>query len=284
MTVDTPTFTTPTPAPSPTETPTATATLTPEFPPLPSELLVQYPDASIEKTESGWEARDSQGNTIGWYDSEANRWIMRYETLFEISEYPPTPNWLQLHSKWVEKEGGLVESQELGEFINRAVTFAGRVKRVFTEKVPINNGKITEIYWMTMTYGNGDKIVDVLLFTENNKTLLEDPEGVESGLLIVDKQMPDVSNPYSQEQVLTALRKSVFVEVEIDILGERYLPAVKESNNLVDDNGRYRAGYLQGKYLEEQLQFVEALLSGNFEGVKDGIPFGSIYTWIYTSH
>lgn len=260
-------------------------TPTPETPALPQDLLTQFPGASIEKTESGWEAKDSQGNPIAWYDTKDNEWITRYHTLFEISEYPPNPDWL--HFNWIKKEGGFVATDEGDELASRNVVFAGRVKKVFTEMVP-NSVGFTKIYWMTMIYGNGDKTVNVLLFTEHNKTL---PEAHGAGWLILDKDNPDYYGPsympekdhYSQEQVLAALKTSYFIQVRISLYREKYLSEFKNSKYLINDNDIYRSGYLQVEHSEEQLQLVDALLGGNFEGVKDGIPLGAEGTWIFTS-
>lgn len=253
---------------------------------IPTNIEGFIPAHSYNKVYYGYEAKDAQNNTIGWYVEKSNTWVNRYEALFEINEYQPRPEWLIQLPK---SEGGFVEHMKVEDDGSNVDTdmysFFGRVKKVFIENVHKQNGEFVKVYWMSMTYGNGDETIDVMLFTNEDKSL---PRWARWMILNENKHdyygswyIPDGLS-YSQETMLDSLKNSYFVQIRTGIRKADSFDYVVPSYFL-DTNGYNRESYLQSLDHEANKVFMNALVSNNFDEVGDGLRMAATMLWIYAS-
>jgi len=257
---------------------------------------------------------DENNEVLGWYDLEANEWIKRYETLFIRDTYEPLPE-----IPHIENSLGFEYLEKGAEYDPMAhyITFSGRVKRVWTERVKkttdfapaalapelINTADFPTLTWMTINYGNNENnLVDVLVYTNEEyqfnswwPQLIQISQGASNYSRFVP---PDIY--YSNQEIFEALQKSSFVQIKVALCKKKYSPSNQSGKTLADLTMRYpmpRQEYLERHHFEDQRGFIRTLVNehlqepgvqeldnslSDFESVEKNIPFGYASLWIFT--
>ncbi len=228
---------------------------------------------------------------LAWHDIKTNEWIYRYETLWEHQgEYPPTPSWLT----WIPDEGGVVGCLEMeDDAVDYYVKISGRPVRVFIERIPNpgdfvgqnwvegKSGEFEDLIWVTMTYGEENKIIDVLIY--GSKQSSSSDIGIFEDTADYQKWVVSDDEHYSLEELVTAISQSPFVEVLVGYLHPLPSNILLGINNRLDFSPlseELRDVYLHLQYPEKRRLLLEGLKNEELEIIPDRVKVGYQNFWI----